>query len=63
MADAAFAAPMAMFPAQSGGAAVHDEEVIKTGHSGQVGRKFLPIRAGGRDIPHHQNTWRQKDSL
>ena len=50
MTDAAFAAPMAMFPAQSGGAAVHDEEVIKTGHSGQGGRKFLPIRAGGRDI-------------
>ena len=43
--------------------AVHDEEVIKTGHSGQGGRKFLPIRAGGRDIPHHQNTWRQRDSL
>ena len=63
MADAVFAVPMARFPFQSGGVTVHDEEVIKTGHSGQGGRKFLPIRAGGRDIPHHQNTWRQRDSL
>ena len=63
MTGSVFAAPMAMFPAQSGGTAVHDEEVIKTRRSGQGGRKFLPIRAGGRDIPHHQNTWRQRDSL
>ena len=55
MADAAFAAPMAMFPAQSGGAAVHDEEVIKTGHSGQGGRKFLPIHAGDINILYLHN--------
>ena len=63
MTDAVFAVPMVRFPFQSGGVTVHDEEVIKTGRSGQDGRKFLPIRAGGRDIPHHQNTWRQRDSL
>lgn len=41
MTDAVFAVPMVRFPFQSGGAAVHDEEVIKQGIPGRAGVNFF----------------------